>query len=182
MKSRVIKKGKHLYFTTEEKIEKGNWVMSLERETECRRECEMVPYRAEYMDQIHPDDRKIVASNDAATKLPEPPKEFVDVYYEVGGIDEVEIEYYKYAEELSGVSLIPRDLYRIKIDSNNCITIRPFKDSWSEEEVEQLLWECYTRNEPGRSMDYIDNVLLPEFRKWIKENLHEKNNNFRLSQ
>ena len=171
MKSRVIKKGKYLYFTTEEKIEKGDQVMSLERETEWHRESEMVPYRAEYMDQIHPDDRKIVASNDTATKLPEPPKEFIDIYYEVGGIDEVEIEYYKYAEELSGVSLIPRDLYRIKIDSNNCITIRPFKDSWSKEEVIELI-ESAVHDFSGMNTYDDDNLT-----RWIKENLYEKNNN-----
>ena len=189
MKSRVIKIGKHLYFVTEEKIEKGDWVMSLERETEWHRESEMVLYKAEYMDQIHPDDRKIVASNDAATKLPEPPKEFVDYYfkiyndYNVDNIELVDIEYVtEWYNEGYGWQPFPdhkTDIKRniTKTDYNNCITIRPFKDSWSEEEVEQLLWECYTRNEPGRSMDYIDNVLLPEFRKWIKENLHEKNNN-----
>src|SRR5690554_445553 len=81
------------------------------------------------------------------------PQSFIKQYVESGGkIEEVEIEI-KLSIERNGVQRLsdegvqsedlPNCVFenKIKIDSNNCIVIKPIKESWSREEVEALLYK-----------------------------------------
>lgn len=159
----------HLYFISEEKLKDGEWCYESKMKGN-----KIFEYDSSNM--WHQGAYKVVATTDKSLvyltnngriehNLPQISQEFIENYCKVGGIDEVEIEYYKYAEELSGVNLIPQDLYRIKIDSNNCVFIHPIKDSWSKEEVVKLI-ESAVHDFAGMNTYDDDNL-----NRWIKDNL-----------
>lgn len=112
--------------------------------------------------------KKIIATTDTlgvsnltTGKLPNPSKEFIEVFiqeYNKGNIiTEVMVEYENFDSHVLGLD-------RIKINpKDNTITIRKVKDSWNREEVKELLekWVDNTQKHKG-------SLLLWE---WIKENL-----------
>lgn len=177
----------HLYFISDEEIKVGYWCVHLLRGYvfkvynfgESNGSVTLIPSEnnlPEDLEFLLVDCKKVVATTDKSLvyltnngrvgyKLPQISQEFIENYCEVGGINEVEIEYYKYAEELNGTSLIPQDLYRIKTDSNNCVIIHSIKDSWSREEVEKLI-ESAVHDFAGMNTYDDDNL-----NRWIKENL-----------
>jgi hypothetical protein len=69
--------------------------------------------------------------------LPQPSQAFIEKYCEVGGIDKVMVEYYR--PKSYSPPLPPLEP---KVNSHNEITIHPIKDSWTREEVEELLIKC----------------------------------------
>lgn len=160
----------HLYFISDEELKDGEWCY----ENSMKKGNKVFKYDSSNI--WHKLAYKIVATTDkslvyltnngrVAYNLPQIPEAFIKHYCEVGGIDEVEIEYYKYAEELNGTSLIPRDLYRIKVDSNNCVFTHTTKDSWNREEVEKLI-ESAVHDFAGMNTYDDDNLA-----RWIKEHL-----------
>lgn len=125
--------------------------------------------------------------------LPQPSQSFVEAFVKAGGIDKVLVEYeVKYFERHSlddgfkgawnqipfknfNYSITnPESLHhkwkeynkevKLKTDSHNTITIKPVKNSWSREELTQLLLN-YSK-EQFRTMKDSKYVL-----DWIKENL-----------
>jgi len=116
----------HLYFITEEVIKEGDWFLH----NKIIKQCKNNSKTANKLKSC----KKIVATTDVLPLykagieiglfLPQPSQAFIEKYCELGGIDEVLIEY-----EIDG--LFP---YKIKIDSHNTITIHPIKDSWTKEE------------------------------------------------
>jgi hypothetical protein len=148
----------HLYFTTDEEIEEGNWCY--DAKSNAIHKCiNIYPTGAIEINglggALNPKfARKIVATTDKLeiskyqpqftvdktpiTKyLPQPPQAFIEKYCKEGGIDEVMIEYIEY-EQFDG-SLLPGHTYpkelKLKVDSDNTITIVPAKDSWNKEEL-----------------------------------------------
>jgi len=66
--------------------------------------------------------------------LPQPSKAFIKKYCDLGGIDEIMVDYgvyNRFANNGRGV----RHVTKLKINSHNEITIHPIKDSWTREEV-----------------------------------------------
>jgi len=57
------------------------------------------------------------------------------------------------------------EIIELKVDKNNCITITKVKDSWTREEVHNLLMQAWVHGQANSVCHY-------EIReKWIEENL-----------
>ena len=146
----------HLYVTSKEQIEEGNWYYNSLNHTISQAD-------KRYGEIKNPmPHRKIVATTDKSLKtscrcgdqnvctqpisyfcgesLPQIPQSFIRKYVEAGGINEVELEIEEtftdaYTEDRM------RRFYgksKIKTDSNNYIILKPTKKCWIREEVEQF--------------------------------------------
>lgn len=116
----------HLYFTTDEEIKEGDWYID-----DCNLIRQAVTSDKDYWDR-RPTYKKIVATTDKSLGLPEPSQAFIQKYCELGGIDEVDIEL-----KSSDLDYFFGDL---KVDPiHNTVTIHSIKDSWSREEMFQLM-------------------------------------------
>lgn len=114
-------------------------------------------------------------------RLPQPSQQFLEVfvreYNEGNVIKEVMVEYESHTDNMpenEDEILFPWRAYidyRIKISQNNTITIKRVKDNWNRNEVLQLCWTAYTSSLPKMSPKHIEEVILPEFNKWNKENI-----------
>ena len=119
---------------------------------------------------------KIIATTDTSLKLPQPSKQFIQKYIEEynngNKIEEVLVEYkYVYETILEGQLGFPEDsdswwVHKLKTDSHNTITIKPIKDTYTKEEVENILFRYAEQHGLTSTKGEID-----EFNDWIKENL-----------
>lgn len=134
--------------------------------------------------------KKIIATTDKSLRqsnilkdmkppyLPQPSQAFIQKYCELGGIDEVNVEYVvkkKTQDEMEWEGLRGESAYsintlknKLKLDSHNTITIHPIKDSWNREEVIKLCKDAWKLGD-----SYGDNEILEdskeEFNKFIKD-------------
>jgi hypothetical protein len=62
---------------------------------------------------------------------------------------------------------------KLKVDSNNCITITAVKDSWTRKEVMQLCFQAFIQHKvvDGKITPSAAEELHEPFNKWIEENL-----------
>jgi len=169
---------KHLYFTSDEEIKKGDWIEEQDTVYQVSKDC----------NNVWPTSRKIVATTDKAlhnfhihtgsgkywedeptimkSDLSKPmvydiPQQFIEDYCEKGGIDEV---YLETEQDLSTVRKLPNGLqtwdYKIRVTSINCVITRPTKPKlYTRKEVERFIWKM----EGG--------TLSQEQLKFIQENL-----------
>lgn len=139
----------HLYITTDEDIKKGDNIVRKNYDERYDGDLhEDLPFNQVVVSGVDikntPLGRKIVATNDESLSpyikgdwdvnestggqkyyhLPQLSQGFIENYCEVGGIDEVLIEY-----ESDG------EIYKVKVDSDNCIIIQSIKNSWTETEL-----------------------------------------------
>ena len=166
----------HLYITSDDEIKEGDWYISTRNiHGNVLHQCDRIKqpnkngvdsiydYNIVDKDSIMIDKdlcKKIIATTDPELKfgdsffneflksLPQPSKAFIEKYCEVGGVDEVMVEYeINYCTHkcigtqlTSGICSCHKDLTRLKlkINSHNEITIHPIKDSWSREELSIL--------------------------------------------
>ncbi len=110
--------------------------------------------------------------------LPQPSPQFIQKYieeYNKGNIiTECMIEYEGFGGKRYDIKGIPyRHGYRIKVDSNNCVTITKVKDSWSREEVKQLCWQAFIDYKciDGKIKPSEAEKLIEPFNKFIEQNL-----------
>ena len=117
--------------------------------------------------------KKVIATTNVSLDLPQPSQQFIQKYieeYNKGNIiTDVLVEYELISnEEYFGNTVNPDDDVpyfdeRLKINpKDNTITIKKVKDSYTKEEVENLIYtamkdRCYT--------------TIAEWKKWIEENL-----------
>jgi len=117
--------------------------------------------------------KKIISSTDSSLRteiynsLPRPSDSFIKKYCELGGIDEVMVEYYK-----DGYKLVDtkegwkrdEDSYELflKVAPDNTITIKRIRDSWNKEEVIEKL---------RAFSSWKTRSFTSEDIKWIEENL-----------
>lgn len=175
----------HLYFTSDEKIEEGDWCILLENHYinggvgKYNKE-KAIGYGLHNTKFF----RKIVATTDKSLKiyesetlasasgfnlktddilLPQIPQSFIKEYVKSGGkIDEVEIELDCYEDRQCECKNNSDCLnIGIKVDSNNCVIVHSIKDSWSREEVEKLLLLAFNANR----------YSIARQEDWIKENM-----------
>lgn len=175
----------HLYFTSDEKIEEGDWCILLENHYinggvgKYNKE-KAIGYGLHNTKFF----RKIVATTDKSLKiyesetlasasgfnlktddilLPQIPQSFIKEYVKSGGkIDEVEIELDCYEDRQCECKNNSECLnIGIKVDSNNCVIVHSIKDSWSREEVEKLLLLAFNANR----------YSIARQEDWIKENM-----------
>ena len=159
--SNVAKKlypAQHLYFTTDEEIKEGDWFINTNFQKIYQANSENSKNIIEF--GPHPEIRKIIATTDPKLKiknyltgvkgryfdmkhLPQPSQAFIKKYCKAGGIYEVDVEYkHRFSLKLrrGGES----HAYKLKVDSNNTITIHPIKDNWSKEEVIAACKEAFS--------------------------------------
>lgn len=144
----------HLYFISDEEIKMGDYYFRLGAKE---------IYRGSGYTN---DCRKVIASTEKLVDVPLIPQEFIENYCEVGGIDEVEIEYgLNYDEHYELIGNPIESWNENKADSNNYVSVHSIKDSWSRQEVEELIESAVHNFSSMNSYDY-DNL-----NRWIKDNL-----------
>jgi len=173
----------HLYFTSNEEIKEGDWYIYNNQVEQCKSNS-MGLIKSCNNSGRNPLEllnivlcRKIIASSDEALKiitspylfknggvckskefnLPQPSQSFIKEYCDKGGIDEVNVEY-------EHDDTVPYPKLRLKVDSHNTITIHPIKDSWTREEVEELLSDLSNDIDQQHYHNFDTN-------NWIKQNL-----------
>ncbi len=174
----------YLYFTTDEEIATGDWILFSDVIMIVKSFDDRVVHDGEGNSFMKGDCKKIIATTDPELNkgwiedldpekksthtqivthvgVAKPSQAFVERYCKVGGIDEVDVEY-----ELSGIEkdeldmLTPYRYWELKVNSNNEITIHSIKDSWNEEEI-CLHMQYY--------MEYCLQKGYVSPQKWLKE-------------
>lgn len=151
-------KNQHLHILSDDEIKKGDWFINvLQDNTIYQNNIKNYNTDKNYL-------KKIIATTDSSLELPQIPQSFIQYYvdqYNSGkAIDYVEVEY------TSRIFIPDGTLYDLKIN-NNTISIKPIKDSWSREEVEQIL------------VNYTNDLLNQKYKgntatvinEWIEQNL-----------
>lgn len=182
----VSKALQHLYITSDEEIKKGDWCY---KEDVKNKIFKWVNTENDWYN----DSKKIIATTDKSLsinmydingarevnfdiELPQPSQQFIEKYieeYNKGNkIIEVlvEVEEYDHDEEWSDIGgAYETYKLRLKIDSQNQITIRKQKNSWSREEVMKLIedFTMVTYNIPLNKHPEREIAI----NKWIEENL-----------
>lgn len=186
----------HLYITSDDKIEEGDWQVDSDNKTVREYDSLLSSWKG---------DRRIIAATDSSLKLissltmnegrfnniypiekqlPQPSqlfiKKYVEMYNKGQQITDVMVEFEDCGTEDKGnVSNVSHDDvidglfwmgHRLKVNSkDNTITIKSVKDSWSREEVETLITQF------GMEDSYSLPLNRGERRgyiiKWLKENL-----------
>jgi len=166
----------HLYITSNEEIKVGDWFIANQLPHQLKAIVEG-DYPYEVINSIsgekefhskHWGMNKIIASTNPSLNLPKPSTEFINKYisqYNKGNIiSDIMVEFEADWENIEEVS-------RLKVDSNNTITIKKIKDSYTRDEVVQLCWEAYTESIGRMSPASIKGIITPLFNKWIEEHL-----------
>lgn len=158
----------HLYFLSDDEIKAGDWYLK-------NGESIIVSALGEIVKGDYKNCKKIIATTDKLeipyefdkwSIIPKPSEgfiqKFVNAYNSGNPITEVDVEYEEYAEGSYGLSDgEPLILERLKINSkDNTITIKKVKDSWTTQEVINLLQQ-FNNDKPGEF----------DCSKWIEENL-----------
>ena len=171
----------HLYITSNEEIKEGDWYIWLNKlyqttNTTIEKGLAKNPI-------IATTDESLVINqgvyNDQNGKilerLPKPSDSFISKYieeYNKGNIiSDVLVEYklnqYKF---MSTLCTTKEKEYELKVDSNNTITIKKVKDSYSREEVIEILGKMRDYCKYGWKGDSLHRVFY-DYNNWIKENL-----------
>ena len=175
----------HLYLTSDEKIEDDDWCLNLYNSPHTVMQ---VHVGGKDWKENKKAFRRIVATTDnlfvkecqvckinkhhrynfAQCKckyLPQIPQSFIKQYVESGGkIDEVELECENIQKTINYHKDLWEDNWIIKTDSNNCVIVHPIKNSWSREEVIDIIYKSsYVLSNGDMTKKYADN--------WIKNNL-----------
>lgn len=166
----------HLYITTYEDIKKGDWCIKYKCNNHGIHLVDDIIMS--FVDEASSKwRRKIIATTDTKLwqkaqhsegnvriSLPQPSKEFIEEYCRGGAIDEVLVELEEYGDEIGcDPAYFGLPSHRLKVGSDNTITIHSTKDSWNREEVSNLI-KLFANN-----YQYASNDI--GYNKWIKENL-----------
>lgn len=160
----------HLYITSDEKIEEGDWMFH-------KLDKHPIKFDGDNSGRFPYGYKKIISSTDKSLNLPQPSQEFIEVFIREWNkdnkIEDVLVEYELNIPENANkfphfkvevVRCVWEEDYRLKINpKDNTITIRKVKDSWSREEVISLI-KKYSKEACGQPWFDTDD-------KWIEENL-----------
>lgn len=164
----------HLYFLSDEEPKGGDWVYHPIHNTIYQ----WIKNAHIKFDRI--DAKKIIATTDTlgisnltTGKLPNPSKEFIEVFiseYNKGNIiTEVMVEYETATNQVPNGKTI--DWLKVN-PKDNTITIRKVKDSWSRKEVEEKLNDLHLFIRANAISDNSVRILISKMvKEWIKENL-----------
>lgn len=172
----------HLYITSDEEIRESDWMINKNRDT--LYQCDAIGVKHDLKNW-----NKVVATTnsqllvycdsvvgykgleeqeaDRCFPLPQVDQSFISRYmseYNKGNkIEKIEVEYEKYDHdeewsEIGGAYETCRE--RLKINPDNTINIKPIKESWSREEVVEILHRFRKETYNGYSAQ-----------KWINQNL-----------
>ena len=180
--NRLVKNGfvQHLYILSDEEIKEGDWFVgfadgSIKPFVKQADESTVEINNWQLNKKGHSSNKKIIATTDKSiilperfpsfTYLPQPSQSFIEKFveeYNKGNVITevmVEWEYNSYSTKTNGE--LTADL-KLKINPDNTINISMPKDSWSREEVVELLYK-HTEYMLSGKKDTLD--------KWIEENL-----------
>ena len=184
----------HLYIISDDKIKEDDWFVWKDNNQINQAGSGRLDLGILNKHLINRDVSKIIATTDKSLKLThsninsikidtkdtnllsQPSKAFIEKYCKVGGIDKVMVEY-EYDEletkfrnaQIKGrwAKYLPENgEFKLKTNSHNEITIHPIKNSYSREEVINLLDKFNNHEVEADPFRYGE-----EFDKWIKENL-----------
>lgn len=158
-------KSQHLYFLSDEEIKAGDWAINIENKSV------NYPFQFdfEFIENGYKNFiKKIIASTDPLLNLPRPSDSFIKKYCELGGIENVMVEYtgeYYYSNEIFPLT--------VKVAPDNTITIKAVKDSWNREEVIELMRKAWNASseESGCLQPSYEGPDPIEFDEWIETNL-----------
>lgn len=142
----------HIYIlSNDESVNKGDYIYDIQKRIGCCIGTKDGQYLISYTDETYTmyasEFKKIIASNNIRLKLPKPSTSFVVKYiseYNKGNaIKEIEVDYTVNQELVynhAGTRKILEDSTPIlKVDKNNIISISKSRNSWSKEEVIELI-------------------------------------------
>lgn len=172
----------HLYILSDDEIKEFDWFLTFDVVGRPANICHASELRANglmydrvtdncYNFTVENSSKKIIASTDKTLNLPEPSQKFIEYYVKAHNdgtpITEVNVEYKEYT--VDGIVWFQESPYsikhtkkRLKVNTDNTITIKRVKDSWNRKEVEELCTKAF-RTQFGTGKYGIE--------KWIKENL-----------
>ncbi|MFA5037079.1 MAG: hypothetical protein WC479_07885 [Candidatus Izemoplasmatales bacterium] len=139
-------KPQHLYFTSDREIKEGEWMYSPKDNT---------VYCASNMG-ILAGDFKIEATTNSSMNIPPIPTSFIKKYVESQGIKEVMIEMTNTHVPDGWNHEVP------KLRKDGTIIVHKIKDSWTREEVIELI---------KRNTERLTNQWLSNDIEWIEQNL-----------
>jgi len=157
----------HLYITSDEEIKERDWYWNNTRESVVQCKYSRV--------ELSSKDVKIIATTDPSLNLPQIPQSFISLYieeYNAGRkIEKIWVEYHhdyigKCIPDEEGCHCYNNSL---KINPDNTISIEPIKDSWTREEVVELIKQSL--NVIIASHHMHREIYNNELDNWIKENL-----------
>ena len=106
--------------------------------------------------------------------LPKPSDSFISKYIEEYNkgqkIENILVEYEKVYPKHFTYNPSENMFINLKVDSNNTITIKKVKDSYSREEVIEILSKMRNYCKDGWKSDSLHRVFY-DYNNWIKENL-----------
>lgn len=160
-KCKIVSLSKHFYIVSDDEIQVGDTVLKeMDNKTIVRVKDtqDLLYFTAENELKTHVACVKVIATTNPELGLPSPSKSFIEKYCEKGGIDEVMVEYtcvksyWKDRSNIDNIIVYSKeetkkynclfDFYESKpvVDKkDNTITIRPVKNSWTKDEVIELL-------------------------------------------
>lgn len=157
----------HIYITSDEEIKEGDWYYCKGARTDAHGLVQATKRIIEIGVNDNEEFKKVIATTDSSLDLPQPSKQFIQKYieeYNKGNkIGKVLVEY---SETCINCTTEGENCSTLKIDSHNCITIKPIKDSYTREEVATLIRRCFGGVEGKYE---VKEPLL--INKWIEENL-----------
>jgi len=181
--SKTVFQAQHLYIISDDEIKEGDWclegsevfqVEEFNLITGICRDSKGNPFITDACE-------KIIATTDNSLKrvvgigtfapLPQPSQQFIEQYIEAYNkgevITDVLIEYKNnydlhYYTPAGGIECCKKiDNWKLLINPDNTINIKPIKDSWNREEVETLLMLAFNSKRSS----------ITRQEEWIKENL-----------
>jgi len=186
---------KHLYITTDDEIKEGDWCLFFwdgMKDGELGQVgSEPHQYLPENGHVLNRNLRKIIATTDPGLKvkesylngqtcplglddsdsfieksLPQPSKDFIEEYCRAGGIDEVDVEYKsKVIQRFNPHGIETKTILIPKVSSHNEIIIHPVKDSWTMEELPDLLSRFCKDHSLHRGLQITDSMI----REWLEK-------------
>lgn len=191
----------HIYITSDEEIKESDWYIDDTNNVRqsVTSDAAYWSVRKDYRKIIATTDKSLLLPNinfknwDGKTRnLPSPSdgfiRKFIEKYNAGTPIMEVMIEY---EDDYSIPCIIPatdcekfqsnigdckgciHSALKLKVDSNNYITITAVKDSWTRKEVMQLCFQAFIQHKvvDGKITPLAAEKLYEPFNKWIEENL-----------
>lgn len=133
----------HLHFLSNEEIKEGDWLLADGYNNMHPKHLGIAKADKEQLRAILQGftAKKIIATTDESLNLPRPSNEFLKKYCELGGIDEVVVEYVEeYDWSLGDIAIDYPIGYKLKVAPDNTISIKSIQQKiYTQKEVDDLL-------------------------------------------
>lgn len=120
----------HLYILSDDKIEEGDYIVDVQNRIGIALGNQDHQHMIKYADGTYTMFRneilKVIATTDPKLNLPSPSKAFIQKYCDLGGVDEVMVEYLEVNKH--GINCL-------KVSPDNTITIKKVKTSFTYEDI-----------------------------------------------